>query len=122
MFRATSGVVKTSVGYAGGTTKMPTYSSVCGGDGHTEVVLVEYDVSKLSFDSILQTFWDKGSHRGRGKRQYASVIFTTNAEQLDKARAFAKAHGVADTVTVEPLQEYWLAEDYHQQFYAKQRQ
>ncbi|MBW9206888.1 peptide-methionine (S)-S-oxide reductase MsrA [Mumia sp. zg.B53] len=128
------GVWSTSVGYAGGFTKNPTYEEVCSGrTGHAEVVRVIYDPAKVSFDDLLRVFWEnhdptQGMRQGNDRgTQYRSVIYTTTPEQLEKAEASRAAYqkrmtasGYGEITTeIRPLGDYWYAEDYHQQYLVK---
>jgi peptide-methionine (S)-S-oxide reductase len=125
------GVYSTMVGYAGGHTQNPTYREVCsGGTGHTEVVRVVFDPKVVSYDDLLRTFWEnhdptQGMRQGNDVgTQYRSAIYTTTEDQLAQALesrdAFApvvRAAGRGDITTqIEPLGEYFYAEDYHQQY------
>jgi peptide-methionine (S)-S-oxide reductase len=128
------GVWSTSVGYAGGYTPNPTYEEVCTGrTGHAEVVRVIYDPAKVSFEDLLKVFWEnhdptQGMRQGNDLgSQYRSVIFTTTPEQQAAAEASreryqkamtAKGYGEITTAIV-PLDDYWYAEDYHQQYLVK---
>ena len=128
------GVWSTSVGYAGGVTPNPTYEEVCSGrTGHAEVVRVVYDPSKVTFAQLLKVFWEnhdptQGMRQGNDRgTQYRSVIFTTTPEQqaaAEKSRASyqqamtARGYGEITTV-IAPLDHYWYAEDYHQQYLVK---
>jgi len=128
------GVWSTSVGYAGGTTPHPTYEEVCSGrTGHAEVVRVVYDPSKLSYGDLLRVFWEnhdptQGMRQGNDVgTQYRSLILTTSEEQQAEAVASREtyqqamsARGYGEILTVvAPLQHYYFAEDYHQQYLAK---
>ncbi len=128
------GVWSTSVGYAGGVTPNPTYEEVCTGrTGHAEVVRVVYDPAKVSFEQLLKVFWEnhdptQGMRQGNDRgTQYRSVIFTTTPEQQAAAErsrdAYQKqmtARGYGEITTViAPLDTYWYAEDYHQQYLVK---
>lgn len=133
-FRRVEGVTSTSVGYAGGTVANPTYQDVCTGTtGHAEVVRVEFDPAVVSYDRLLDVFFDihdptqvnrQGPDVGS---QYRSVIFTHDAEQAASAEAAKQrlgstgAHGRPIATAVEPAGDYWLAEDYHQQYDEKRR-
>jgi peptide-methionine (S)-S-oxide reductase len=133
-FWEVDGVWSTSVGYAGGVTPNPTYEEVCSGrTGHAEVVRVVYDPSKVSFEQLLKVFWEnhdptQGMRQGNDRgTQYRSVILTTTAEQqelAEKSRAAyqqsmtARGYGEITTV-IAPLEQYWYAEDYHQQYLVK---
>jgi peptide-methionine (S)-S-oxide reductase len=133
-FWETEGVFSTSVGYAGGITPNPTYHEVCTGmTGHTEVVLVVFDPSVVSFEDLLRVFWEshdptQGMRQGNDRgTQYRSAIFTLGDEQQSIARRSLQAYQVelagagygAITTEVEPLDAYYYAEDYHQQYLAK---
>ena len=128
------GVYVTAVGYAGGLTPNPTYEEVCSGrTGHNEVVLVVYDPKKISYDTLLKTFWE-GHDPTQGMRQgadigtqYRSGIYTFNAEQKKAAEA-SKAMYQAElkkkgygAITTEIVDEppFYFAEDYHQQYLAQ---
>ncbi|MDN3639362.1 peptide-methionine (S)-S-oxide reductase MsrA [Simiduia curdlanivorans] len=128
------GVYATAVGYAGGYTPNPTYEEVCGGDtGHAEVVLVAFDPSVISYDDLLRVFWEvhdptQGMRQGNDLgTQYRSVIYTTSDKQLERAKAtFAafqkslKAAGKgAITTEIAPAPVFYYAEEYHQQYLAK---
>ncbi len=128
------GVYTTAVGYAGGHTPNPTYEEVCSGrTGHTEVVLVVYDPKKVSFDSILKVFWEshdptQGMRQGNDVgTQYRSAIYVTTPEQKEAALAsqdaYAKELGKggygAITTEIKDAQPFYYAEDYHQQYLAK---
>jgi peptide-methionine (S)-S-oxide reductase len=128
------GVYTTAVGYAGGHTANPSYEEVCSGrTGHTEVVLVVYDPAKISYETILKTFWE-GHDPTQGMRQgndvgtqYRSAIYTTTPAQAKAAEAsraaYEKALGAArfDAITTEIREAppFYYAEDYHQQYLAK---
>ena len=128
------GVWSTSVGYAGGITPNPTYEEVCTGrTGHAEVVRVVFDPSAVSFQDLLQTFWEnhdptQGMRQGNDRgSQYRSIILTTTPEQQAEAEASrehyqqqmtAAGYG-AITTAIKPLDEYYYAEDYHQQYLVK---
>jgi peptide-methionine (S)-S-oxide reductase len=129
-----TGVVCTSVGYAGGTTIEPSYKAVCTGQtGHAEVVFVAFDGQRTSFDTLLQAFWEshdptQGMRQGNDiGTQYRSVIFTTNEAQRADALASKLRYQVAltaagrGTITTEVAMApaYYLAEDYHQQYLHK---
>jgi len=128
------GVFSTSVGYAGGITRNPSYEEVCSGNtGHTEVVKVVFDPTRVSYTQLLKVFWE-GHDPTQGMRQgndigtqYRSAIFTTNDAQQEKARRSLAAYqneltsaGLGSITTeVLPLDTYYYAEDYHQQYLAK---
>ena len=128
------GVHVTAVGYAAGPTPNPTYEEVCSGmTGHNEVVLVVYDPKKISFDTLLRTFWEshdptQGMRQGHDAgTQYRSGVYTTTPEQKKAALASRDAYGKAlaarnyNPITTEILDAppFYYAEDYHQQYLAK---
>ncbi|BCN56773.1 peptide methionine sulfoxide reductase MsrA [Prescottella equi] len=128
------GVYSTAVGYAGGFTPNPTYEEVCSGrTGHSEVVLVVFDPAKISYEGILKQFWEnhdptQGMRQGNDRgTQYRSVIYTESDEQAETARATAEAFGKRlaaagygeITTEIAPLDTFYYAEDYHQQYLAK---
>jgi peptide-methionine (S)-S-oxide reductase len=133
-FWQTAGVVSTAVGYAGGHTENPTYKEVCsGGTGHTEVVRVAFDPNTVSYERLLQVFWEshdptQGMRQGNDVgTQYRSAIYTYDDAQLRTAIASAKAyeralvdagHGPI-TTEILPAPTFYFAEDYHQQYLAK---
>jgi peptide-methionine (S)-S-oxide reductase len=128
------GVYVTAVGYAGGHTPNPTYEEVCSGStGHTEVVLVVFDPNKVSYEQLLKTFWEshnptQGMRQGNDVgTQYRSAIYTFNDEQRKAAEASRAAYqralaakGLgAITTEIAPGSQFYFAEDYHQQYLAK---
>src|SRR5437868_3252752 len=128
------GIFATAVGYAGGHTPNPTYEEVCSGrTGHTEVVLVVYDPDKVSYDALLKRFWEnhnptQGMRQGNDiGTQYRSAIYTLSEAQRQAAEASKavyqqalKAKGLgAITTEIAPAGEFYFAEDYHQQYLAK---
>ena len=128
------GVWSTSVGYAGGVTPNPTYEEVCTGrTGHAEVVRIVFDPEKVSFQELLQVFWEnhdptQGMRQGNDRgSQYRSVILTTTPDQQKLAeesrdhyqeKMTAAGYGQI-TTNIQPLEEYFYAEDYHQQYLVK---
>jgi peptide-methionine (S)-S-oxide reductase len=133
-FWETPGVYSTAVGYAGGYTKNPSYEEVCSGmTGHTEVVLVVYDPTKVTYDQLLRVFWEnhdptQGMRQGNDAgTQYRSAIYTTTPEQAKLAEAsrvayqaeLVKAGHGAITTEIREAPELYYAEDYHQQYLAK---
>ncbi len=128
------GVYSTAVGYAQGYTPNPTYEEVCTGrTGHNEVVRVVFDPKKLSYEALLKTFWEshdptQGMRQGNDAgTQYRSGIYTTSAEQMTSALASKVAYDAAlkkvgyEPITTEVLDAgpFYYAEDYHQQYLAK---
>ncbi|MGH8936171.1 MAG: peptide-methionine (S)-S-oxide reductase MsrA [Acidimicrobiia bacterium] len=131
-FRKMPGVVGTTVGYTGGTTDNPSYELVCTGrTGHAETVQVEYDPSQVSYEDLLDTFWrahDPTQLNRQGPdigTQYRSAIFFRNAEQEAAAKASLaeleqSGRYPRQLVTeITPASEFYRAEDYHQQYFAK---
>ena len=128
------GVYTTAVGYAAGSTPNPTYEEVCSGQtGHAEVVLVVFDPTKTSYETMLQTFWEnhdptQGMRQGNDVgTQYRSGIYTfsdTQQRAAEESKKMFEARlagaGYGDITTeVEPASEFYYAEDYHQQYLAK---
>ena len=128
------GVWTTAVGYGGGSTLNPTYEEVCSGlTGHTEVVLVVFDPDKTSYDQLLKVFWEshdptQGMRQGNDVgTQYRSGIYTFTPDQRAAAEgskaAYAKALGAERmgpiTTEIVDAPPFYYAEDYHQQYLAK---
>ena len=128
------GVYTTAVGYAAGFTPNPTYQEVCSGmTGHNEVVLVVYDPKKISIEQLLKTFWEshdptQGMQQGNDRgTQYRSGIYVSNEEQHTAAvvsrglfqQALAKSGYGPVTTEILDAGEFYYAEDYHQQYLAK---
>ncbi len=132
IFRKTKGVTSTAVGYSGGWQKNPTYQDVCTDmTGHAEVVQVEFDPSILPYEKLLDVFWqshDPTSLDRQGPdvgKQYRSVIFCHDGDQ-EKAAQQSKENldksGKLDrkiVTEIKPAVEFYKAEEYHQQYYAK---
>ena len=128
------GVYSTAVGYAGGLTPNPTYREVCSGStGHTEAVRVIFDPAKVSYIDLLKSFWElhnptQGMRQGNDVgTQYRSAIYTLNAEQHKAAEMTRDAYqqeltraGLGRITTeIAPAGPFYYAEDYHQQYLAK---
>ena len=128
------GVYSTAVGYAGGHTHNPSYQEVCSGmTGHNEVVLVVYDPQVISYSDLLRTFWEahdptQGMRQGNDVgTQYRSGIYTYGEEQQRLAEATLESYQQElasngyDAITTEviPAPDFYYAEDYHQQYLAK---
>ena len=129
-FRNLPGVTSTAVGYEGGTLNNPSYEDVCTDrTGHAEVVEVDYDPEKVSYDELLDTFWTNHDPTTKNRQgldvgtQYRSAIFYHTPEQEAAARASrdrAQARFRRPIVTeITPAAEFYQAEDYHQQYLAK---
>jgi peptide-methionine (S)-S-oxide reductase len=128
------GVLVTAVGYAGGLTPNPAYEEVCSGQtGHNEVVRVVFDPKRVSYAQLLKTFWE-GHNPTQGMRQgndvgtqYRSGIYTYSDDQAREANASKEAYQSelaargygAVTTEIVPAGEFYYAEDYHQQYLAK---
>jgi peptide-methionine (S)-S-oxide reductase len=134
VFWQAPGVYTTAVGYAGGYTPNPSYEEVCSArTGHAEVVLVVFDPKQTSYDAILRLFWEnhdptQGMRQGNDVgTQYRSAIYTTTDAQGEAAeasrRVFQRELTGAEygeiTTEIAPLGEFFYAEDYHQQYLAK---
>lgn len=133
-FWQAEGVYSTAVGYAGGEIEHPTYREVCSGyTNHAEVVLVVFDPNVISFEQLLKIFWEnhdptQGNRQGNDiGTQYRSTIYFVNDEQkqlAEKTRDVYQSQLTAAgyrTITTEiaPLQTFYYAEDYHQQYLGK---
>jgi peptide-methionine (S)-S-oxide reductase len=129
-FRQVEGVTATRVGYAGGTLEDPTYEDVCSHTtGHAEVVEVTYDPEQVSYQRLLDVFWQKHDPTQLNRQgwdigdNYRSVIFFHDEEQKEEAlrsKAHEQANWTAPIVTqLEPAQTFYEAEDYHQQYLEK---
>ena len=117
-------VLETAVGYSGGHIKRPTYEDVCGGaTGHAEVVQAVYDPSVVSYDDLLKKFWSIHDYTQVNRQgpdvgtQYRSVIFY---HSLDQKSAAEKSKPAGAVTEISPAPIFWPAEDYHQQYFAKQ--
>jgi peptide-methionine (S)-S-oxide reductase len=134
VFWEAPGVYTTAVGYAGGYTQNPTYSEVCGGrTGHTEAVLVVFDPAKTSYEELLRLFWEnhdptQGMRQGNdvGTQYRSAVLYASEAqrEAAERSRAmYEERLGAAGygpiTTEIAPLEDFYYAEDYHQQYLAK---
>jgi len=134
LFWETDGVYTTAVGYAGGATPDPTYQEICTGNtGHAEVVLVVFDPATVSFEDLLKVFWEshdptQGMRQGNDiGTQYRSTICTLDDGQQTVARLSRETYQAelsaaklgAITTEIVPLDTFHYAEDYHQQYLAK---
>jgi peptide-methionine (S)-S-oxide reductase len=131
-FRGVPGVTKTSVGYMGGAMEKPTYKDVCTDrTGHAEVVQVEFDPAEESYEALLNVFWDNHDPTTVNRQgpdygsQYRSAIFYHSPEQEAQAKASKEQMEKSGrfrrpiVTLIEPATDYWIAEDYHQQYLAK---
>ncbi len=132
VFKMLRGVISVAPGYAGGTKQSPTYEDVSNGDtGHAEVIKIEFDSSQIKFRDLLTVFF--GTHDPTTKNrqgadvgtQYRSIILYSNENQMRVAEDFIKElntsnRGGKSIVTeIEPLKEFYEAEEYHKEYYAK---
>jgi len=131
-FQEIEGVTSTAVGYSGGRLANPTYQDVCSGrTGHAEVVQVEYDPARVSYDRLLDVFWDNHDPTTLNRQgpdvgeQYRSAIFFHTPEQeaaarASKARLERSGRFRRPIVTeITPASEFWRAEEYHQRYLEK---
>lgn len=117
LFGAQDGIVRTEVGYTGGTTRDPTYYAL---DDHTEVVQIEYNPAQVTYDELLTRVWENHDWATERKRQYRSVIFvhdeTQRAIAIQSRRALADRAGQSAATAIETLDKFYPAEDYHQKY------
>ncbi len=131
-FRMVEGVTATAVGYEGGHTDSPSYEAVCShGTGHAEVVQVEFDPQRVSYEELLGVFWGNHDPTQLDRQgpdvgdQYRSVVFTHGEDQEKAAQASLEAeersgrHRRPVVTQVVPAETFWEAEDYHQQYLEK---
>lgn len=132
IFRSLKGVISTSVGYMGGITDNPTYEDVCLGlTGHAETVEIIYDPSKISYQKLLETFWNKHNPTTKNRQgpdigsQYRSIIFYYDNEQkklaIESKKKLEESHKYQQPIVTEiiPAPIFYPAEDYHQQYLEK---
>ena len=134
IFRKTSGVKSTQVGYSDGVTKNPTYEDVCTDTtGHAEAVEVDYDPQEVSYEELLKIFWNNHNPTTLNRqgpdvgKQYRSAVFFHTLEQKkaavemkEKLNPIAKEKFHSDIVTeIKPASDFYRAEEYHQQYFAK---
>ncbi|MCI0489773.1 MAG: peptide-methionine (S)-S-oxide reductase MsrA [Blastocatellia bacterium] len=131
-FRQVEGVTATQVGYTGGHLKNPTYRDVCTGmTGHAEAVEVEYDPSRVSYEELLDVFWENHDPTTLNRQgpdigaQYRSAIFFHSPEQEAEALASKERleqsgrHRRPIVTEITPASEFYTAEEYHQQYFEK---
>lgn len=131
-FRQLPGVLSTAVGYMGGTLENPSYEDVCTDrTGHAEVVQIEFDPAKISYEQLLNVFWETHDPTTRNRQgpdvgaQYRSAIFYHSPEQRQIAEHSKQVLGGSGrfkspiVTEIAPAQTFWRAEDYHQQYFAK---
>ncbi len=132
-FAHTDGVTATAVGYTGGRTSEPSYEQICGGQtGHAEAVRVDFDPAKISYDKLLDLFWQVHDPTQVNRQgvdvgtQYRSAIFTLDDEQAAAAEASMEATArkfrIPIATEIAPAETFWPAEEYHQKYIDKQRQ
>ena len=134
-FRRADGVTSTAVGYAGGELANPSYEIVCTGQtGHAEVVRVEFDPTKVSYQELLDLFWEVHDPTTLDRQgpdvgsQYRSAVFFHDAAQEATARATLEALRASGryrspiVTEITPASDFWMAEDDHQQFFEKRGQ
>ena len=132
-FRKVDGVVETAVGYSGGTKENPTYQEVCTDrTGHAEVVRVQFDPSKVTFEELLKIFWDSHDPTTLNRqgpdvgRQYRSAVFYHNEAQREIAESAKEQLGKSGTyqrpvvTEITPASTFYQAEEYHQRYLEKQ--
>lgn len=133
-FRKVKGVIDTVVGYTGGTTKNPTYKDVCTNKtGHAEVVQVTYDPSIVSYEELLEYFWDMHNPTTLNRQgwdigtQYRSAVFYHDEEQREKALKFKEKldklgkYKKPIVTEIVPISEFYRAEEYHQRYNEKNK-
>lgn len=131
-FRKLKGVKNVTVGYAGGHTENPTYEDVCSHTtGHAEVAEVEYDPEEISYEEVLDAFWNMHNPTTFNRQgpdigsQYRSVIFCTTKEQEKLAQKSKEALGKSGkwknlvVTEIAPAPPFWRAEEYHQNYFGK---
>jgi peptide-methionine (S)-S-oxide reductase len=134
VFEQLNGVVKVTSGYSGGNVPNPSYKQVCTGEtGHAECVQILYEPDKISFDELLEVFWqvhDPTSLNQQGAdigTQYRSAIFYHDAAQKEKAEKYKRelndsgAFSKPVVTEISPAQKFYPAEDYHQEYYANNK-
>ena len=134
IFEQLNGVIKVTSGYSGGTVENPTYKQVCTGEtGHAECVQIQYEPEKISYDELLEVFWQvhdpttlnrQGADEGT---QYRSAIFYHNEAQKEKAEKYKKeldesgAFPKPIVTEIAPASKFYAAENYHQEYYANNK-
>lgn len=128
VFQMLPGVITITSGYAGGTKENPTYEEVCQGHtGHAEVIQITFDPTKVSYDKILEVFWEAHDPTTLNRQgndvgtQYRSIILFSDARQkelAEKSKAEAQQHFLQPIVTeIVPLTKFYAGEGYHQNYY-----
>lgn len=118
LFGAIPGVIRTRVGYAGGTKKNPTYHNL---DGHTETIQIDYDPDQISYKELIDIFWNNHDPTHLKSTQYMSIIFFHDEEQekaARKSKEMAQEEYSGNVKTeIRPISKFYLAEDYHQKYH-----
>lgn len=114
-------MLKTTVGYTGGSTSKPTYKTVKAGDGHTEALQIQYDASKVSYEDLLDMFFRDSTGESSGRVQYKAAIWVESQAQRELAEEKAKREGKEGRLDVLEVQEWTNAEEYHQKYYEKKQ-
>ncbi len=135
VFNMLKGVISVEPGYTGGTVPNPTYEQVCeGSTGHAEVVKIEYDATQIRLETLLTVFFASHDPTSLNKQgndvgtAYRSSIFYVNSEQKEVCEKFIKDINVSSQLgkpivtTIEPLKEFYPAEDYHKNYYENNKQ
>jgi peptide-methionine (S)-S-oxide reductase len=130
IFQELKGVLKVTSGYSGGTVPHPSYEEVCSGNtGHAECLQIIYDPKQISFDELLEVFWESHDPTSLNRQgndvgtQYRSAIFYHNAEQKEKAEKYkakldqSRAYSNPIVTEIKPFSQFYAAEDYHQDYY-----
>lgn len=112
--------MNTVVGYTGGSNPNPTYRSVCSGDGHTEAIMVEFDPTQVSYETVMRRVLKQAHGGGWGGKQYQSAVWYQSDEQAAIARKVAKELGKT-SVPVLPGKKWTDAEKYHQHYYGTRK-
>jgi peptide-methionine (S)-S-oxide reductase len=131
-FRQVPGVLSTAVGYSGGHLEAPTYADVCEGNtGHAEVVEVDFDPARVSYDALLDVFWENHDPTTLNRQgpdvgeQYRSAVFFHDPEQEKTVRASKQKLSQSGryrrpiVTEITPASRFWPAEEYHQQYLEK---
>lgn len=109
--------MNTVVGYTGGESTDPSYRSVCAGDGHTEAIRIDFDPEQISYDDLLEMYFEDANCFQSEKPQYKNAIWTHNEEQRQKALAAQEEIGIE--VDIDDTKAFYRAEESHQKFVAK---
>lgn len=132
VFKALNGVLSTEVGYTGGQAENPSYELVCTGQtGHAEAVRIEFDPETVSFEELLETFWNSHDPTSLNRQgadigsQYRSAIFYHDEPQKEAAEKSIAVLDAADSfdnpivTEIQPADDFWPAEEYHQDYFVK---